>query len=70
MALLHEAVEEKKLDVRVVERNITRGAVSAEEAKKAVSQLPDDAENAIWISVDRIASDGEDDDAPSSAMPH
>lgn len=65
MALLHEAVEEKKLDVRVVERNISRGSVSAEEAKKAVSQLPDDGENAIWVSLDRIASEGE---APSGAL--
>jgi hypothetical protein len=67
MALLHEAVEEKKLDVRVVERNITRGSVSAEEAKKAQSQLPDDSENASWVNVDRIAAEGE---APSQGLPH
>jgi hypothetical protein len=59
MALLHEAVEEKKFDVRVVERNITKGVISSDEAKKALNQLPDDGENATFVSIDQLAADGE-----------
>jgi len=54
MALLHEAVDFKKLDVRLVERNIARGAVSAEDHHKSVSELPDDSENAEWINIESL----------------
>ena len=60
MALLHPAVQEKKFDVRVVEKNLSRGAVTAEEVKKATDQLPDDAENAEWISVETLAAEGDE----------
>ncbi|HUP56291.1 MAG TPA: hypothetical protein VM598_02485 [Bdellovibrionota bacterium] len=57
MALLHEAVDEKKFDVRVVERNITKGVVSAEDAQKAADKLPDDSENAQYVSVEALLRD-------------
>jgi hypothetical protein len=57
MALLHEAVEEKKFDVRVVERNVARGFITQEEAQKAGSNLPDDGENAEYVNVEALALD-------------
>lgn len=57
MTLLHDAVKEKKFDVRMVERNVARGVVTAEEAEKALASLPDDAENAETISLDALIAD-------------
>ena len=57
MALLHEAVEEKKLDVRMVERNIARGVITQTDADQAAKALPDEAENSTWVSVDSLAQD-------------
>ena len=57
MALLHEAVDEKKLDVRVSERNTTRGVITADELQKALDKLPDDADNAQWVSVEALLKD-------------
>jgi hypothetical protein len=58
MTLLHESVETKKLDTRMVERNIARGLVTSEEYEKSLKNLPDDGENADYISIDEIAADG------------
>lgn len=60
MTLLHEAVETKKMDVRMVERNITRGVLSREDFDKATSKLPDDSENAEWTSTETLAADDDD----------
>jgi hypothetical protein len=57
MALLHEAVEEKKLDVRVAERNISRGVISSEELQKALDKLPDDSDNSQWVNIDSLLRD-------------
>jgi tellurite resistance protein len=57
MALLHEAVEKKKMDVRMVERNVGRGVITQAEVDQAVKALPDDAENAIWVAVDSLMDD-------------
>jgi hypothetical protein len=65
MALLHEAVGSKKFDTRMIERNIARGVLSSQEHAENVAQLPDDAENAEWISVDSFIEEepGEPKDA-------
>jgi hypothetical protein len=60
MTLLHDAVDSKKLDVRVVERNIQRGFVKPEEHTKFVSGLPDDTENAEYVNVETLASEGKE----------
>ncbi len=60
MALLHEAFESKKFDVRVVERNVQRGLVSAEDAAKALAALPDDSENAEYVNVEILAATADD----------
>lgn len=57
MALLHEAVEKKKLDVRMVERNVNRGVLTQADVDQAVKALPDDSENALYISVESLAND-------------
>jgi hypothetical protein len=58
MTLLHDAVDAKKLDTRVVERNVLRGTVSPTEVDKATKQLPDDAANADYTSIEDLANDG------------
>lgn len=59
MTLLHEAVESKKFDTRMIERNVARGVLSSEEIEKNLKKLPDDAENAEYISLDEIAGESE-----------
>ena len=69
MTLLHEAVDTKKLDVRTIERNLARGVVSAAEVDQSIKQLPDDAENAEYVSIQSLADSGSDDssDDPSDS---
>lgn len=57
MTLLHESVDFKKLDVRMIERNVARGVISQDDVEKAMKKLPDDAENAEWVSIESIAND-------------
>jgi hypothetical protein len=58
MTLLHEAVDAKKMDVRLVERNINRGVMSAEEVEKNLKKLPDDSENAEYIAIESLMTEG------------
>ena len=60
MALLHDAVDSKKLDVRMVERNISRGVISAEDYEKSLKKLPDDELNAEWVSIDSLAHEADE----------
>jgi len=55
MTLLHEAVESKKQDVRVVQRNIDRGLIKVDDVDKTVKSLPDDSANAEWSNTDELA---------------
>ena len=55
MSLLHEAVEIKKLDTRVVERNVDRGVIQNKEVEKALKELPDDSGNAEYVNVEELA---------------
>jgi hypothetical protein len=65
MALLHEAVEVKKLDTRIIDRSLAKGHVTKEEVQKSFKDLPDDAANAEWISIDNIAA--QEDTSPRPA---
>jgi hypothetical protein len=67
MSLLHEAVNSKKLDTRVVERNVQRGVVRPEDVQKALKDLPDDAENAHYVNVEELASTDEEGGAPNGS---
>lgn len=66
MALLHEAINEKKLDVRVIERNVKRGDVTSTEVERSLKQLPDDAANAEYISIADIAAQQDDSGSGST----
>lgn len=57
MALLHDSVAFKKFDTRMVERNMARGVIRSEDYSAIVKALPDDAENADWISIDSLMED-------------
>jgi hypothetical protein len=50
MTLLNEAVNSKKLDTRMIERNVARGVITSKEVDAHLAQLPDDAERAEWVS--------------------
>ena len=55
--LLKQAVEQKKFDVRLREKNVQRGALSMDQVRKELSGLPDDGANAEWVSVDNLTND-------------
>lgn len=57
MVLLYDYVDSKKLDVRLIERNINRGVLKPEELDEAIKNLPDDAENADWVNLDLLAEE-------------
>ncbi len=57
MTLLNDSVENKKFDTRMVERNVARQVLSQDEVEKHLKKLPDDGENAEWISIESIASE-------------
>ena len=63
MVLLHDSVDSKKMDVRLVERNVARGVITQDQVNKALAQLPDDAENAEWVEIDSLTEDVGDYDS-------
>ena len=54
MSLLHEAIDEKKFDVRMLEKNLVRNVVTEKDAKAVLDRLPDDAENAAFTNIDEL----------------
>jgi len=70
MALLIDSVEFKKLDVRLVERNIARGVLTTDDLNKALATLPDDEENAEWVNVDSLTLDPDDLELNGKAPQH
>ena len=59
MVLLHEATLEKRFDNRVVEKNVVRGVVKQDEYDQFLKTLPDESENAEWISLETLAQQEE-----------
>ncbi len=57
MVLLNDAVQEKKFDVRIIEKNVERGVLSSDELAKALKTLPDDSAHAQFVSVDSLEED-------------
>lgn len=53
--LLVNAVQDKRFDLRVVERNVVRGLVSPDEVEKQLKSLPDDSANAERVSFESIS---------------
>ena len=54
MSLLHDAIQEKKFDTRMLEKNLVRNVISDKEVKTAIEKLPDDGENALYITLDEL----------------
>jgi hypothetical protein len=54
MSLLHDSIQEKKFDVRMLDKNLVRNVVSDKEVKTHLEQLPDDAENANYINIEEL----------------
>jgi hypothetical protein len=61
MSLLHDAVTQKKFDVRSLEKNLTRGVVKSDEVEKHLKSLPDDSDNMTTISIAELMSELESD---------
>ncbi len=55
MTLLSQAVEAKKFDTRLQERNLQRGLLRPDDLNAQVAQLADDSEFAEYVSLDAIA---------------
>jgi hypothetical protein len=58
MTLLHEAVDAKKIDVRLIERNLARGVITTDDVEKNLKKLPDDSDNAQYISIESLMNEG------------
>lgn len=69
MTLLHEAVEAKRFDTRIVERNIARSVLKPNELQTTMGALPDDSENAEWMSIEALAGEPGRDDSSDSFGP-
>ena len=55
MSILHDAINSKKFDVRMLDKNLTRNVVTDKEAKAVIEALADDADNAEYVSLDDIS---------------
>lgn len=56
MKLLEEAIQELKLDTRMVERNLRNQSVTAQEVDKHMNSLPDDAANAVAVDIEKVSA--------------
>jgi hypothetical protein len=54
MSLLHESILEKKFDTRMLDKNLVRNVVADKDVKAHLEQLPDDSENAEYISIEEL----------------
>jgi hypothetical protein len=70
MSLLIDAVESKKLDVRLIERNVARGVLTTDDMNKALANLPDDEENAEWVNIDSLTLEADEGEINSQAPNH
>jgi hypothetical protein len=57
MTLLHDSIMEKKLDTRLVEKNLAKGILSPADHEKALKALPDDSDNADYTNLEELAND-------------
>ena len=54
MSLLHESIQDKKFDTRMIEKNLNRGQATDKDLKTHIEALPDDTENALYTSLDDL----------------
>ncbi len=70
LSLLHQSVEFKNFDTRLIERNVERGLITREQVKQFLNSLPDDTEQAHWVSVESLDGDFFETDFMSSESRH
>jgi hypothetical protein len=54
MSLLHESIQEKKFDTRMLDKNLVRNVVTDKEVKAHLEQLQDDSANADYASIEEL----------------
>jgi hypothetical protein len=54
MSLLNDSIQEKKFDVRMVDKNLVRNVITDKDLKTHLEKLPDDSENASYTHLDEI----------------
>ena len=54
MSLLHDSIQEKKFDVRMLDKNLVRNVVTDKEVKAHLEQLQDDSANAHYASIEEL----------------
>ncbi len=57
MTLLHDSIVTKKLDSRILERNIAKGVIQLSDVEKHLKSLPDDASNAEYVTLEELRDD-------------
>ncbi len=70
MVLLSEAVLVKKFDTRLVERSLAKGLLSSHELQAALQELPDDAANADWVSLESFTQPAGEEEGQSASSNH
>jgi len=55
MTLLHESIEQKKFDTRMLDKNLARGAVADRDVRAYIEKLPDDSENAQVVDIEKLS---------------
>ena len=68
MILLKEAVEAKKMDVRLIDRHLTRGVLEPKELAQALKQMPDETDHAQWTNIEHLMQIDPDDQDGDSAF--
>lgn len=54
MALLSQGLKDKELDIRMVQRGLTKGLLRTDDIEKHNKKLPDDAENAEYTNLETM----------------
>jgi hypothetical protein len=62
MVLLCDAFDFKRLDVRLLERNIARGVLTTDDWRESLQDLPDDSFNAQWVNLDGLEDTLDEDE--------
>jgi hypothetical protein len=54
MSLLHDSIQEKKFDVRMLDKNLVRNVITDKDLKTHLEQLPDDSANADFLNIEEL----------------
>lgn len=54
MSLLNESIQDKKFDVRMIDKNLFRNVIADKDLKTHLEKLQDDSENAQYVSIEEL----------------